>query len=886
MTATELKKRAIALAEKTKIDSVTPEEVGQLSNDIVEYIENVEINGSSLGIRKTYTSVSAMEADSTAPKDDKGVLLRRGMLVNIYNQSDPDSADNGKVFSFQNPGWAFRGTVDAGYATKEELTELDGRITSSTSGRMIEIPLDINEGDTIYYGYYGEVEGKSIGCFLFKNEEDYVSLPSKAGEINSYTASEKFIKIRYYNNTGNSNFTGFVCKDGYNLVSAIENQKTLKESVNKNKQDIDTEFQTLRGILFFGIVEQKEGNTTSVQIDNPYLLLKNRTISIKLTSVDDGNKVGIYAIREDDSFTFIGSLSDLSSNIQYTLLEDYKGIRAYCTAPKTKNIGLSISYSGDFPTLSQNLSDATQKITSLSTIINNLIDKGLIFLSYNEEENAYSFEPTQTFGTKTSAFVSRLVQKEGILLTVEGIKLYATEPNVKCAVYAIADFNKKANLSVSDKIAEFEINDFPTSKDGLENKISFEGRNIKAPTNKYLVFVFTVTSESAKLEPYIYRKTEYDGVIPYNNMTGTLYKNTIVDFAEDLTLSIGSVNSQSYGTFGQIELKLYADNTLNKLLENVEKISSLEQRIDETLDKTSNILRVYDTPPLNILILGDSYSQNGGQWIRPMMSYLPNGSSWVSLAVSSASVRDKHQDRNTYPYTSRPISSESSGNLNTLACQIEKLKRLMAGIDLDDGESKLYATEEDYPNVIIIEGGMNDNYDSDEVESTYFDQFEKKVDNVYIQKNSSTGITQGSCYIKTPIEEVNRTCFAGAYRYLVEELLALFPNAQIFFTTASGLGYWNGSVVQTRYRTAEQQRKCANLCAASVIDWSADGQINGIVNHPSGTGTKDDPYIWAATTNTGYNDTNDAMHPNQRGGNKYGKLAALTIVQKFLNMVE
>lgn len=124
MTATELKKRAIALAEKTKIDSVTPEEVGQLSNDIVEYIENVEINGSSLGIRKTYTSVSAMEADSTAPKDDKGVLLRRGMLANIYNQEDPDSADNGKVFSFQNPGWAFRGTVDAGYATKEELTEL------------------------------------------------------------------------------------------------------------------------------------------------------------------------------------------------------------------------------------------------------------------------------------------------------------------------------------------------------------------------------------------------------------------------------------------------------------------------------------------------------------------------------------------------------------------------------------------------------------------------------------------------------------------------------------------------------------------------------------------------------------------------------------------
>lgn len=160
MTATELRKRAIALAEKTKIDSVTPEEVGQLSNDIVEYIENVEINGSSLGIRKTYTSVSAMEADSTAPKDDKGVLLRRGMLVNIYNQEDPDSADNGKVFSFQNPGWAFRGTVDAGYATKEELTELEAIKYNNNS---------INDGSLYDISVYYNAEIDDECCIEFLN---------------------------------------------------------------------------------------------------------------------------------------------------------------------------------------------------------------------------------------------------------------------------------------------------------------------------------------------------------------------------------------------------------------------------------------------------------------------------------------------------------------------------------------------------------------------------------------------------------------------------------------------------------------------------------------------------------------------------------------------
>lgn len=178
MTSAELKKRAIALAEKTKIDSVTPEEVGQLSNDIVEYIENVEINGSSLGIRKTYTSVSAMEADSTAPKDDKGVLLRRGMLVNIYNQSEPDSADNGKVFSFQNPGWAFRGTVDAGYATKEELTELDNK----SSYQSVSMVMNTGGSGAAY-----------IGETLKKDWGDDVLLT-----INQWNISNKDIRFSYH----------------------------------------------------------------------------------------------------------------------------------------------------------------------------------------------------------------------------------------------------------------------------------------------------------------------------------------------------------------------------------------------------------------------------------------------------------------------------------------------------------------------------------------------------------------------------------------------------------------------------------------------------------------------------------------------------------------
>jgi hypothetical protein len=123
-TIYDIKKRAQQLSEKTDSETISPQEVGGLFSDLADYANDVDVNGSSLGIRKTYTSVSAMEADKN-PVGDDGKPLKKGQLVNIYNQDDPSSADNNKVFSWQNPGWQIRTTLDAGYATREELTELE-----------------------------------------------------------------------------------------------------------------------------------------------------------------------------------------------------------------------------------------------------------------------------------------------------------------------------------------------------------------------------------------------------------------------------------------------------------------------------------------------------------------------------------------------------------------------------------------------------------------------------------------------------------------------------------------------------------------------------------------------------------------------------------------
>lgn len=275
----------------------------------------------------------------------------------------------------------------------------------------------------------------------------------------------------------------------------------------------------------------------------------------------------------------------------------------------------------------------------------------------------------------------------------------------------------------------------------------------------------------------------------------------------------------------------------------------------------------------NILILGDSYSRLG-DWINGLCSGL-NVAEIINLGVVSATVRDRYADRTTYPYTSRPTST-GTGNQNTIASQVQKVKRLKTGTDLDSGEVKIYSDHS--PDVIIIEGGMNDWYDNETKENAYPQQFISQVNNVYY-KNSAGNVVQGNYHIKTDIETVDRTSFAGAYRFIVEELLTLFPDAQIFIVTASRFNYFVDNP-QIYDKIAEQQIKCARYCGATVIDWNGEGNISTITDFPAGSGTQEDPY----TVYYGTKNTTDGLHPNKRGGRTYGRLAANVIKQRFANI--
>ena len=150
-TSTEIKQRANALADKTDVNSITPKEVGGIMYDLASHGENVLRNGGTLGIRKVYESVAAMEADSTNPKDFWGDPIKKGNLVVIYDGTTT-GADNNKIYAFMKPGWQLATHLDAGYATKAET---DAKL-SELGSKVLLTPI-VRNGKQATVGYKPEV---------------------------------------------------------------------------------------------------------------------------------------------------------------------------------------------------------------------------------------------------------------------------------------------------------------------------------------------------------------------------------------------------------------------------------------------------------------------------------------------------------------------------------------------------------------------------------------------------------------------------------------------------------------------------------------------------------------------------------------------------------
>ncbi len=230
-----------------------------------------------------------------------------------------------------------------------------------------------------------------------------------------------------------------------------------------------------------------------------------------------------------------------------------------------------------------------------------------------------------------------------------------------------------------------------------------------------------------------------------------------------------------------------------------------------------------------LLILGDSYSEQG-RWVRQLSQIAKVDI--VNLGVSSATVRDKYADRIKYPYSDNPISSDNEGNHNTLSSQLCRLKRLMAAENLNSGEISLKGY---VPDVIILQGGSNDNPDIAQAEADYVED----------------------------IRQSRRTSFAGALGYLVFELRKMFPQARIFITTTAGLYYGHTDRPFDFILKSNQQRRAAKMLGCPVINWDLDGRLSFVFNNSAGTGdgSEQRPFRY----NVKSDETIDLLHPNENG---------------------
>lgn len=161
---------------------------------------------------------------------------------------------------------------------------------------------------------------------------------------------------------------------------------------------------------------------------------------------------------------------------------------------------------------------------------------------------------------------------------------------------------------------------------------------------------------------------------------------------------------------------------------------------------------------------------------------------------------------------------ERKGNSNTLGAQ---LLRIPSGCN---------------PDVIILEGGINDEADQPKVVENYPEH----------------------------IANLRRTNFAGALAYLVKVLRGRFPHARIYAVTPGGLYYGHTDRPFDFIVKSEQIRRAASLIGIPTIDWDREGRLSFVFNNSKGTGNGSDstPFIY----NVPSLETGDLLHPNERGG--------------------
>lgn len=152
-----LQARAQQIAEATTTGSITAEKLGTLIADTQEYIALMEQNLDGMGIRTTYLTTDAMNAD-TNPIGWNGKALRLGQLALIYNPNAPEAADSGDLYAYRTAGtWQKMGNVST---TNAQHARLAGIINLTSIDAVKKAQANLPATQTVALYIVGDSQGK------------------------------------------------------------------------------------------------------------------------------------------------------------------------------------------------------------------------------------------------------------------------------------------------------------------------------------------------------------------------------------------------------------------------------------------------------------------------------------------------------------------------------------------------------------------------------------------------------------------------------------------------------------------------------------------------------------------------------------------------------
>lgn len=237
-----------------------------------------------------------------------------------------------------------------------------------------------------------------------------------------------------------------------------------------------------------------------------------------------------------------------------------------------------------------------------------------------------------------------------------------------------------------------------------------------------------------------------------------------------------------------------------------------------------------------VMVLGDSNSALSGtepdsfqgDW-KHWFSEAVKPSSLTSVAVAGATLCDKEDS----VYDGNPHYDADNRGQNTFGNQVQKIIN----------------NNYEAPDVIIILYGMNDgtvNLTDEDVEAAFMKSYYG--------------------YESIPLGEVDRTTYAGAFRYVNETLRNLYPKAQIVACTPIQQSEGTRTYVKVK-QTADSIIKLARRMAIPV--WDTGGESG----------------IYAAYGDYGTSETQDlgdGLHVNGYGAQKLGRYIAGKFASSFV----